>query len=68
MADKTFYFSAYNGVFLNTEQNFFDRKRLYIGVGYRFLKFIRSEIGLMNQSTNSVSRNQVNIITFVNLC
>jgi hypothetical protein len=66
MEDKTVYLSAYNEVFINTGQNIFDRNRLYGGIGYRFSKYIRTEIGVMNQTTNSVSRNQVNLITFVN--
>jgi hypothetical protein len=66
MQDKTFYLSAYNEIFLNTEQTIFDRNRLYGGLGYRFSKKVRTELGLMNQTTNTVSRNQLNIITFAN--
>lgn len=66
MQDKTVYFSAYNEIFINTEENLFDRNRLYGGIGYRFNKFVRTELGVMNQSTQSVSRNQLNVITFVN--
>jgi hypothetical protein len=66
MEDKTLYLSAYNEIFINTEKNFFDRNRLYGGIGYRFSKYIRTEIGVMNQTTNSVSRNQINLISFVN--
>lgn len=66
MGDKTIYFSAYNEIFVNTEQNYFDRNRLYGGIGYRFSSKLRSEIGVMNQTTNNVSRNQLNVITFFN--
>lgn len=66
MMDKTLYLSTYNEIFVNTEQNFFDRNRLYGGLGYRFSKHIRTEIGFMNQTTTKVSRNQLNIITFLN--
>lgn len=66
MQDKTVYLSIYNEIFVNTEQTFFDRNRFYGGVGYRFSKTVRTEIGVMNQTTNSVSRNQLNLITFVN--
>lgn len=65
MADKTVYLSAYNEIFVNTEQTYFDRNRLYGGIGYRFSKLVRTEIGIMNQTTNMVSRNQLNIITFL---
>lgn len=66
IADKTLYLSAYNELFVNTKQNFFDRNRLYGGIGYRFSKSIRTEIGVMNQTTQNFSRNQLNVITFVN--
>lgn len=66
MGDKTLYLSTYNEIFISTEQIYFDRNRFYGGIGYRFSKFIRSEIGMMNQTTNSVSRNQMNLITFFN--
>lgn len=66
IVDKTVYLSMYNEVFLNTEQVYFDRNRVYGGVGYKFSKLIRSEIGLMNQTTSSTSRSQLNLITFVN--
>jgi hypothetical protein len=66
MQDNTAYVSIYNEIFVNTDQAFFDRNRFYGGVGYRFTNTIRTEVGVMNQTTNSVSRNQLNIINFVN--
>lgn len=66
MHDKTIYLTAYNEIFINTEQNYFDRNRIYGGIGYRFTSKLRSEIGFMNQKSNDVSRNQLNIITFFN--
>lgn len=66
MQDKTVYFSLYDEIFLNTEGNFFDRNRLYSGVGYRFSRTFRSEVGVMNQFLPGRARNQLNLITFVN--
>lgn len=66
MQDKTAYLSAYNELFMNTANNYFDRNRLYGGVGYRFSKHLRTELGLMNQAIQNSSRNQLNIIVFVN--
>lgn len=66
MQDKAIYLSAYNEIFINTEQNYFDRNRIYGGIGYRFSSKLRSEIGFMNQKSNDASRNQLNIITFFN--
>jgi hypothetical protein len=67
LIDQTIYFSAYNEVFLNAAENLFDRNRIYAGIGYKFTKYVRSEIGLMNQSTSTLSRNQLNLITFIQL-
>lgn len=66
MMDKAFYFSAYNELFMNTTDVLFDRNRLYGGLGYRFSPKLRTELGIMNQSANNISRNQLNIITFFN--
>lgn len=67
MQDKTLYLSSYNEIFLNTEQTIFDRNRLYAGMGYRINAKVRTEIGLMKQTTNAGSRNQLNFIVFTNL-
>jgi len=64
--NNTLYLSMYNEIFLNTENNYFDRNRIYGGVGYRFNSKIRTEIGFMNQLNSGGSRNQFNIITFFN--
>jgi len=66
MQNKTAYLSIYNEIFLNTNANYFDRNRIYCGIGYRFSKTVRSEVGIMNQSLLNSARNQLNIMTFVN--
>lgn len=66
MEDKTVYLSIYNEIFVNTANVIFDRNRIYGGLGYRFSKHVRTELGFMNQTTNNVSRNQLNVITFLN--
>ena len=60
------YLSAYNEIFLNTETSIFDRNRLYGGLGYRLSKNVRFELGYMNQFFETSSRDQLNVITFVN--
>jgi long-subunit fatty acid transport protein len=60
------YLSAYNELFLNTESSIFDRNRLYGGFGYKISNNIRMELGYMNQFFETSSRDQLNIITFVN--
>jgi len=64
--DNTVYLSAYNEIFLNTSGKIFDRDRLYGGIGYRFSKTIRLEIGYMNQFLPNTNRDQINIVSFIN--
>lgn len=66
MIDKTWYFSAYNEIFLNTEDDVFDRNRLYGGFGYKVNSGLRFEAGYMNQFLNGGNRDQINLIAFVN--
>ncbi len=66
IVDNTFYASAYNEIFMNSEDNIFDRNRLYGGLGYRLNKSTRFEIGYMNQFLQNINRDQINIITFIN--
>ncbi|MCF7559444.1 DUF2490 domain-containing protein [Sabulilitoribacter multivorans] len=61
-----FYLSAYNEIFLNTKTAIFDRNRLYGGIGYNVNQNIRVELGYMNQFFETTSRDQLNILTFVN--
>lgn len=60
------YVSAYNEVFLNTESSVFDRNRVYAGLGYQLYKNVRIEAGYMSQLFENSSRDQFNLITFVN--
>ena len=60
------YLSAYNELFINTESSVFDRNRLYGGLGYKINNSVRMELGYMNQFFETSSRDQFNIITFVN--
>jgi long-subunit fatty acid transport protein len=63
---KNLYLSAYNEIFLKTKDNIFDRNRLYGGLGYKLNKTFRFEVGYMNQFLNNGSRDQINVITFMN--
>ncbi len=65
MADNTFYLSAYNEIFLNSEVgNVFDRNRLYGGLGYRVSPKLRFELGYMNQFFANGNRDQLNMVCF----
>lgn len=61
-----YYVSAYNEIFLNTKTSIFDRNRLYAGFGYNINKSLKIEAGYMNQFFETRSRDQFNIITFLN--
>ena len=67
LEDGTWHFSMYNEIFINTEDNIFDRNRLYGGIGYKLNKMFRFEMGYMNQFLpEGNNRDQFNIATFVN--
>ena len=64
---NSYYFSAYNEIFLNSKTAIFDRNRLYAGLGFKLNKNARFEVGYMNQFFETTSRDQLNIITFITL-
>jgi len=66
LVDKTMYVSAYNEIFINTETTIFDRNRVYGGLGYKASGLLRFEVGYMNQIFTEGSRDQMNIIAFLN--
>ena len=61
-----YYLSAYNEIFLNGKSNVFDRNRVYGGLGCKISKGVKLELGYMSQVFETSSRDQINIITFVN--
>ena len=67
MAPQTIYASAYNEIFVNAQNTYFDRNRLYGGIGYIFNKYIKAEVGFMAQTLQTRNRNQFQIILFNNL-
>ena len=66
MIDNTWYISIYNEIFLNTTGDIFDRNRLYGGIGYKLNKTLRFEMAYMNQFLSPGSRDQINLVAFVN--
>ncbi|MGY6559891.1 MAG: DUF2490 domain-containing protein [Nitritalea sp.] len=73
MGEDTWYLSAYNEIFLNSNQEdnpaIFDRNRLYGAIGYQTSPRLRFEVGFMRQSTNNplFTRNQLQFVIFNNL-
>jgi len=63
---NSYYLSAYNEIFLNTQSSVFDRNRVYGGLGYKVNKSLRIEAGYLNQFFEINNRDQFNIITYLN--
>jgi Protein of unknown function (DUF2490) len=62
-----FYISASNEIFINGQQNLFDRNRLYGALGYVINKNIKVEAGFMAQTLETSNRNQFQIVLFNNI-
>jgi len=60
-----YYLSAYNELFLNTENVIFDRNRIYFGLGFKVSDNIKIETGYMSQLFETSSRDQLNVMTFI---
>ena len=61
-APISFYLSAYNEIFLNAQNELYDRNRLYGALGFVVSKNLKLELGIMNQSTKKSSRNQLQFV------
>ena len=67
MDTKTVYLSLYNEIFINGQRNvgdgnfveIFDRNRLYVALGYLIKKGRKVQIGLMNQTSDTWLKNQL---------
>ena len=69
MDENTLYLALYNELFINGERNIgdgksvavFDRNRLYGALGYIIKKGLKVQLGVMNQTTDSWSKNQLQL-------
>jgi len=69
MNKKTLYLALYNELFINGERNIgdgntveiFDRNRFYTGLGYIIKEGLKVQFGIMNQTTNSWNKNQLQL-------
>ena len=65
MKEKTIYLALYDEIFINGTgmpgQNIFDRNRAYIALGYILKKGMKFQLGVMNQTTNTVNKNQLQL-------
>jgi len=69
MDKKTIYLALYNEIFINGQRNIgnektveiFDRNRFYIAMGYIIKKGLKIQFGVMNQTTENWSKNQLQL-------
>ncbi|MDQ3072573.1 MAG: DUF2490 domain-containing protein [Bacteroidota bacterium] len=69
MEKGTVYLALYNELFMNGQRNIgngatvelFDRNRLYSAVGYMINKSLQVQVGMMNQTTDHWSKNQLQL-------
>lgn len=65
MNEKTIYLALYDEIFINGTgmpgQSIFDRNRAYIALGYVLKKGMKFQLGIMNQTTNTVNKNQLQL-------
>lgn len=69
MEEKSLYLGLYNELFVNGERNIgdgrtvelFDRNRLYVALGYVLKKGMKVQLGVMNQTTNTWKKNQMQV-------
>lgn len=67
MDKNAIYASAYNEIFINTEPSYFDRDRIYGGIGFCINKNFKVEAGVMSQILQNSSRTQFQIMFFNSL-
>jgi len=60
--DNTFYLSAYNELFIHGQNTYFDRNRIYGGLGFALKPSLKFELGYMSQIFQNSCRDQVNVI------
>jgi hypothetical protein len=69
MEKNSVYLALYNELFINGQQDigngntveYFDRNRFYAAIGYMIKKGLKVQAGIMNQTTNNWSKNQLQI-------
>ena len=69
MEKNTLYLAIYNELFINGQRDIgngnsvavFDRNRFYVALGYLIKKGLKVQFGMMRQTTNSWSKNQLQL-------
>ncbi len=57
----TLFLGVYDEVFLNTENVFFDRNRLYAALGYQFNKITQVQLGYLYQRVNNFGKSYLQV-------
>jgi hypothetical protein len=65
----SWYIQGYNELFINGEKlnekvAYFDRNRLYLGLGYRIVQDFGLQLGVMEQTTNTISKTYFQVGVF----
>ena len=65
----SWYVQGYDELFINGEKlddkfEYFDRNRLYLGLGYRVMKNLAFQVGIMQQATDSKSKTYLQFTAF----
>jgi Protein of unknown function (DUF2490) len=61
--DNTVFLSVYDEVFFNPRGPFFERNRLYAGLGYQFDKHLTVQAGWLNQANYTAASYRQNVFT-----
>ncbi|WP_378185410.1 DUF2490 domain-containing protein [Aquimarina sp. W85] len=69
MKKNTFYLALYNEIFINGQRDIgngvsveiFDRNRFYAAVGYIIKEGLKVQLGVMNQTTDNINKNQLQL-------
>ncbi|MFT4761391.1 MAG: long-subunit fatty acid transport protein [Paraglaciecola sp.] len=62
----TLFLAIYDEIFMNTEQTFFDRNRLYGALGYQFSKMVQVQVGYLYQRVNAFGKSYLQFGVVVN--
>ena len=52
----TLYLGIYDELFINDKRSFFDRNRLYGGLGYQYASNIHFQVGLLRQEVQTTAK------------
>ena len=61
-----FFIGLYDEIFVNTEQTFFDRNRLYAALGYQINPITQVQMGYLRQRVNSFGKNYIQFAVVFN--